>query len=64
VLTFGPKDNFAQAFLPLFYFDICVFTPILPHFRIRQLYCILTKFNRFGQIYLAQLAVISNLIPV
>jgi hypothetical protein len=26
VLTFWPKDNFTQAFLLLFYFDICVFT--------------------------------------
>jgi hypothetical protein len=22
------KDNFAHEFLPLFYYDICVFTPI------------------------------------
>ena len=29
VLTFGQKDNFTQVFLPLFYYDICVFTSVL-----------------------------------
>jgi hypothetical protein len=29
VLTFEQKDNFAHAFLPLFYYDIYVFTPVL-----------------------------------
>ena len=29
VLTFGQKDNFAHAFLPLFYYAICVFTLVL-----------------------------------
>ena len=27
VLNFGQKDNFAHAFLHLFYYVICVFTP-------------------------------------
>jgi len=29
VLTFGQNDNFSHVFLPLFYYDICVFTPVL-----------------------------------
>jgi len=28
VLTFGQKDKFTHTFLLLFYFDICVFTPV------------------------------------
>jgi hypothetical protein len=29
VLTFEQNNNFAHVFLPPFYYDICVFTPIL-----------------------------------
>ena len=29
MLTFGQKNNFAHAILPLFYYVICVFTVIL-----------------------------------
>jgi len=29
MLTFGQKNNFTHAFLPLFYYAICVFTLVL-----------------------------------
>ena len=29
VLTFRQNDNFVHVFLSLFYYDICVFTPVL-----------------------------------